>query len=187
MADYDLIKEILDFWITEVGPKRWFRSSKALDQEIKDRFSDLWDRGRAGALDGWAETPHGACALIILLDQFPRNMFRGTERAFASDNKALEVAEHAVAQHFDVEMPQAVRQLFYLPFMHAERLDCQEKCIDLIRERSDNPENLSHAEQHRDVIRQFGRFPHRNQVLGRENTEAEKAYLETSSGFGQAS
>ena len=187
MHDRDLIKEILNFWIKDVGPKKWFRSSKALDDEIRSRFQDHWRAAADGAYDEWASTPDGACALIILLDQFPRNMFRGTSDAFASDAKALEIAKVAVETRRDLEMPQAVRQLFYLPFMHAEDLSAQERCIDLIRERSGDSTNLHHAEQHSDLIRQFGRFPHRNEVLGRESTEAEKVYLETSSGFGQTS
>ena len=185
MSDSDLVKEILNFWIKEVGPKKWFRSSPALDDEIRARFERHWQMAKEGAYDDWVSTPDGACALIILLDQLPRNMFRGTPDAFASDAKALEIAKLAVENRRDIEMPQAVRQLFYLPFMHAEDLSAQEKCIDLIRERSGDENNLYHAEQHSDVIRQFGRFPHRNDVLGRDSTEAEKAYLKTSSGFGQ--
>ncbi len=187
MSDRNVIKEILNFWINEVGPKKWFRSSTALDAEIRMRFENHWQAAKDGAYDDWVESPDGACALIILLDQFPRNMFRGTSDAFASDTKALEIAEIAVETRRDLEMPQGVRQLFYLPFMHAEDLPAQQKCIDLIRERSGDSTNLYHAEQHSDVIRQFGRFPHRNDVLGRESTQAEKAYLETSSGFGQKS
>ena len=187
MSDHDVIKEILNFWIKDVGPKKWFRSSKTLDADIRSRFENHWQAAKEGAYDDWVATPDGACALIILLDQFPRNMFRGTPDAFASDAKALEIAKIAVETRRDLEMPQAVRQLFYLPFMHAEDLVAQEKCIDLIRERSGDSTNLSHAEQHGEVIRQFGRFPHRNDVLGRESTEAEKTYLETSSGFGQKS
>ena len=185
MSDCDLIREILNFWIKEVGPKKWFRSSKALDEEIRDRFQNHWAAALEGAYDGWVTTPDGACALIVLLDQFPRNMFRGTPEAFASDAKALEIATIAVENRRDLEMPQAIRQLFYMPFMHAEDAASQEKCIELIRDRSGDSTNLQHAEEHSQIIQQFGRFPHRNEVLGRENTEAEKAYLETSSGFGQ--
>ena len=186
MTDRLPIKEILNFWINDVGPKRWFKSSPALDQEIRERFEPHWRRALNGTYDDWTSSPDGACALIILLDQFPRNMFRGSADAFASDGKALETAQKAVEARLDLEMPQAIRQLFYLPFMHTEQLEPQERCIELMRERSGDATNLYHAEQHRDVIRQFGRFPHRNDVLGRVSTDAEQVYLESSSGFGQS-
>ncbi len=185
--DRQLIKEILNFWITDVGPERWFKSSKKLDDDMRARFESHWRQARDGAYDDWAATPDGACALIILLDQFPRNMFRGLPEAFSSDAKALEIAREAVDHHRDLEMPQAIRQLFYMPFMHAEDLAAQETCIALIEERSGDDVNLYHAKQHCELIRQFGRFPHRNNVLGRESTPDEQEYLKTSSGFGQKS
>ncbi len=185
MADSQLIKEILNFWIKEVGRDRWFRSSKELDLEIRERFEEMWHQAVAGDLDGWAEKPDGALALIILLDQLPRNMFRGTAEAFASDGKALEIATLAIERRLDLEIPQAVRQLFYMPFMHAEELKAQEQCIEYLRDRVGDETNLKHANEHRDIIQKYGRFPHRNAVLGRKNTEEEEAYLEESSGFGQ--
>lgn len=186
MADRQMIRDVLRFWIDEVGPKRWFKSSKALDQSIRDRFGEMWSQACMGDFDDWMESAEGSYALIILLDQFPRNMFRGSADAFASDEKALKVASKAIEKKFDIEMPEGVRQFFYMPFMHSEELDAQDKCISLMQERLVGESNLHHAKQHRDVIRQFGRFPHRNKVLGRKTSQEEEAYLAENTGFGQS-
>ncbi|MBO6756820.1 MAG: DUF924 domain-containing protein [Roseibium sp.] len=168
--------DVLDFW-WQAGPPKWFASDDAFDQSCKDRFGDTVEAALSGALDHWAETPAGALALILVLDQLPRNIFRGSARAFAGDDRALAIAERAIANAYDRAFPKDVRVFFYLPFEHAEDITAQERSVDLSRRLG--IENFYHyALIHMDVIRRFGRFPHRNAILGRETTEEEKAYLE---------
>ncbi len=172
--------DILSFWWA-AGPPKWFMRDDAFDAEIRDRFLPAHDAAASGALDGWAISPHGALALVILLDQFPRNLFRGTARAFATDGKSLEIAEAALDKGFDRAFPSPARHFFYLPLEHAEDMKMQERSVDLFRATGDQDGYL-YALIHLDVIRRFGRFPHRNAVLGRATTEAEQAYLD-SGGF----
>jgi uncharacterized protein (DUF924 family) len=170
-------QELLDFWLEEVGPKGWYRQDAALDERIRERWGGLWEEACRGGLAAWAATPRECLALVILLDQFPRNMFRGSARAFASDHRALTVAKLAILHGHDqrVEMPE--RQFFYLPLMHSEVLTDQDKCVRMFL-LSGGGENLRHARAHREIIRRFGRFPYRNDVLGRRTTEEEAAFLE---------
>lgn len=169
---------VLDFWLRDVGPTRWYRPDPALDREIRRRFAALWRRAARGALGGWLSNPRGALALLILLDQFPRNMFRGTPDAFRTDRRALAAAKVALGRGFDRMVPEPERQFFYLPLMHSEDLADQERCVRLIMLRMPRTgaENLRHAIAHRDVIRRFGRFPSRNAILGRADTDAERRY-----------
>ena len=172
------IEDILNFWLNEVGQKGWYDSSDTLDATIRDRFLDLWMAGVEGRLDNWVVTSRGALALLILLDQFPRNMFRGTESAFRSDPRALCLAKRAIAMGHDRQTPEPQRQFFYLPLMHSEVLPDQERCVRLIMlgMPEHGPDNLPHAVKHREVIRKFGRFPSRNAALGRTDSAAEQAY-----------
>ena len=174
-TEYD---DVLRFWLNEVGPKRWYKSDSTLDTEIKGRFEALWRRGGEGGCDHWAATPEGALALLILLDQFPRNMFRGTAAAFSTDAQALAAVEQALGLGHDREIPEPQRQFFYLPLMHSEDLTDQDCGVELTRTRMPETggDNLDHAEKHREVIRRFGRFPSRNAVLERRDTDAEKDY-----------
>ena len=169
---------ILTVWLEEIGPEGWYRSDPDTDARVRERFGDLWERAALGHLNDWLAGPQGALALSILLDQFPRNMFRGTARAFASDGRARMVATCAVAMGHDRRTPEPERQFLYLPLMHSEALPDQERCVRLISlhmPRTGN-EQLDHACRHRAVIRRFGRFPSRNAALGRRDTEAERAY-----------
>lgn len=168
---------VLDFWLHEVGPERWYTQDEALDATIRERFEPLWRKARGNKLGGWAETPRGALALMILLDQFPRNMFRGQGLAFSTDKRALRLAKQAVADGHDRAVPNPERQFFYLPYMHSEDLTDQHACVALIAERGPRG-NLFHAHAHRAVIERFGRFPYRNAALGREDTPEEKAYVD---------
>lgn len=168
--------EILDFWWT-AGPAKWFVRDDGFDAKIRETFAPLVEQAREGALDDWAQTPHGALALLILLDQFPRNLFRGDALAFASDERARRVARAAVDAGFDRTFPKEARPFFYLPFEHSEDMSDQERSVDLFRRHGDQEAYL-YALIHLDVIRRFGRFPHRNSALGRETTAAEAAYLE---------
>jgi uncharacterized protein (DUF924 family) len=171
---------VIQFWRDEIGRRRWFDDDPALDATIRARFEPLWQRARAGALDGWQASVEGALALVIVLDQFPRNMFRGRAEAFATDPQALAAARRAVAAGYDRRVPDLLRPFFYLPFMHAEDLATQDECIALFAERlGPDTYNLPYARAHRDVIARFGRFPARNAALGRVSTLAETTYLES--------
>ena len=168
---------ILGFWLDEVGPARWYAQDEALDATIAERFGPLWRKARANRLGGWTDTPRGTLALLILLDQFSRNMFRGEGKAFSTDKRSLKIAKGAVAAGHDLRVDNPARQFFYLPYMHSEDLTDQHACVALIAERGPRG-NLSHARTHRAVIEKFGRFPYRNAALGRENTAAERAYID---------
>ena len=172
--------EILAFWLDEVGPEGWYKQDDALDQEIRDRFMDVYDQACEGALSLWLTYPSGTLAYIILTDQFPRNMFRGEAKSFATDGIARGAAKAAIAKGWDEKIDGMARQFFYMPMMHSESLCDQERCIRLMLERmpESGANNLLHAQAHREVIRQFGRFPYRNTALNREDRACEKAYVE---------
>ncbi len=171
-------EEILAFWIGEVGPEGWYTPPAGLDDEIRTRYGALWEAARAGECDGWCTCPRGALALMVLLDQFPRNMFRDEARAFATDPIARRVAKHAIGRGFDRRVNEVERQFFYLPFEHSESGADQARSVRLFLGVAD-PESLVHAIAHRNVIRRYGRFPTRNDALGRRSTPAELGYLET--------
>jgi uncharacterized protein (DUF924 family) len=164
--------------VGEVGPARWYAIEARLDVKIRDRFEALWRRAAAGGCDHWLLTPRGALALVIVLDQFPRNMFRGTADAYRTDRRALCVCKQAIRRGHDKVTPEPERQFFYLPLMHSEGLPDQERCVRLIKLGlpQTGGDNIEHARRHREVIRKFGRFPSRNRPLGRHDTEAERNY-----------
>jgi uncharacterized protein (DUF924 family) len=168
--------EVVAFW-RAAGPEKWFKKDAAFDSEIATRFLSLWHAAAAGGLAAWEESPEAALALVIVLDQFPRNLFRGEARAFQADVRARAVADRALARGFDLEVAKAERQLFYLPFMHSEARADQERSLALAR-RHGEAGFTRYAELHADIIRRFGRFPHRNSVLGRATTPAEQAFLD---------
>ncbi|HZP69978.1 MAG TPA: DUF924 family protein [Pseudolabrys sp.] len=172
--------DVVSFW-QEAGPDRWFDKDPAFDAEIRARFLATHEAAAAGQLSEWEQTAHGALALLILLDQFPRNMFRGEARAFATDPLARAIAAGAIIRGFDSQVPKQLRNFFYLPFEHSEDLADQERCIALNKAAGD-AENLKWAEIHADIIRRFGRFPHRNAALGRTTTQDEQTFLD-SGGF----
>ena len=167
---------VLAFW-REAGPDRWFKKDEAFDTAIRKRFLATYQAAADGRLAGWEATPAGAHALTIVLDQFPRNMFRGSARAFATDTLARAVAGRALAQGFDEQVVGGERACFYLPLMHSEALADQERCVALYRALGD-AKSLKYAEEHAAIIRRFGRFPHRNSTLGRDTTAAEQAFLD---------
>lgn len=179
-------EEVLSFWIDEVGPARWYRADPALDARIRDRFGALWQTAAQGGIGQWLCNPRSALALVIVLDQFPRNIFRGEARAFATDPAARAAAKRAVALGWDMRVAEPERQFFYLPLMHSECLCDQDRGVRLFLTRMplSGEDNLAHARAHRAEIRRFGRFPHRNQALGRADTAAERAYLATG-GYGR--
>jgi uncharacterized protein (DUF924 family) len=172
--------DVFAFW-TKAGPDKWYKKDDDFDRTIHDNFLATYEVAAEGRLSPWQNEPASALALVILLDQFPRNMFRGSPRAFAADPLARDVADSAIARGFDKAVDRILRAFFYLPFMHSERIEDQEYCVELCRALGDE-DNLKYAEIHAEIIRRFGRFPHRNPVLGRETTPEEQAFLE-SGGF----
>jgi len=169
-------QEVLAFW-RAAGPPKWFRKSADFDREIRQRFLACHEAAATGRLADWEATPEGALALLILLDQFPRNMFRDSARAFATDPLARAVAERAVARGLHRQVPSGERMFFQLPFEHSENFADQERSLALSREINGGKAD-SYAEGHADIIRRFGRFPHRNATLGRLTTPDEQAFLD---------
>jgi uncharacterized protein (DUF924 family) len=167
--------DIVAFWRT-VGPERWFEKDAELDDEIRRRFLTVYEEAAGGKLTHWEQSAEGALALLILLDQFPRNMFRGEARAFATDPLARAIASRAILNGFDGIFPD-MRTFFYLPFMHSESLADQHRAIAFYRAQND-ADSLTWAERHAGIIRKFGRFPHRNAILGRVTTPEEQAFLD---------
>jgi uncharacterized protein (DUF924 family) len=168
--------EILAFW-RDAGRDRWYASDDAFDAEVRRRYLDLWQKAAAGELLSWEASDDGMLALVIVLDQFPRNMFRGDGQTYSSDHLAREAARRAISRGMDARIDPSLREFLYMPFMHSEHLPDQLHCVELFR-KSGNAENLKYAEQHADIIRRFGRFPHRNRVLGRATTPDEQAFLD---------
>jgi uncharacterized protein (DUF924 family) len=171
-----LPEEILAFW-REAGRERWYKRDAAFDAVVRSRFLGLWHKAAAGELSSWEASDDGALALVIVLDQFPRNMFRDDIRTYASDALAREVASRAIDRGTDRRVDAALLEFLYLPFMHSEQLADQLRCVDLFRNASDS-ENLKYAEDHADIIGRFGRFPHRNRILERITTPEEQAFLD---------
>jgi uncharacterized protein (DUF924 family) len=168
--------DVLAYW-RALGPKRWFVTDAAVDAEIRAQFLGLYTAAVAGSLGPWEDDASGALAHVIVLDQFPRNMFRGTAAAFAADPLARAAAGRAIERGFDRQAAKAERPFFYLPYMHSEAPADQERCCDLCRAAEDAG-TLEYAELHADIIRRFGRFPHRNAVLGRATTPEERVFLD---------
>lgn len=167
---------ILDFW-RDAGPENWFVKDDAFDAEIRRHFLAEVEAAARGELSAWEETPEGVYALLLLLDQFPRNLYRGSPQAFAADPLALAVAERAIMRGFDRAFENPERRFIYMPFMHSEDLADQQRCVALC-EAAEDPEGVHHAVVHRDIIRDFGRFPHRNPVLGRQSSAEEQRFLD---------
>ena len=171
-------RDILDFWFKEISAERWFKTDPAVDSVIRGHFETTWRAARAGGLRDWLESKEGTLAYIVLLDQFPRNMFRGSAEAYATDDLARDAARHATARGFDLELPAAARTFIYLPLMHSEDLADQDICVGLTRERlGEADSSYPFAVRHRDAIARFGRFPARNIALGRQSTPEEIEFL----------
>ena len=179
--------DVLDFWFGRTGEggyggfrEQWFRKDAAFDEEIRERFLGLYEEAASGEHDDWRENARGAVALVIVLDQFPRNMFRDDPRTYATDEKARETARHAVERALDRELHPLERWFLYIPFMHSENMEDQDLSLDLFRRlgKVGEADPVPYAEGHRDIIARFGRFPHRNAVLGRETTAEEAEFLQ---------
>ena len=178
---------ILDFWFGRedepgYGEFRnvWFQKDEDFDREVQTRFREDHERAANGDLDGWREEAQSALALVILLDQFPRNIFRGDAQTHATDAKAQEVSEHAIERALDRELPAFQRMFLYMPFMHSESIEAQRRSVELfqrLRDEPGGPDVVSYAIGHRDIVERFGRFPHRNDILGRQTTPEEAEFL----------
>ena len=172
-------EEIIAFW-RGAGPEKWFSRDDAFDTAIRERFFLTYEAAARGDLNEWELTPDGALAVVILLDQFPRNMFRGTRGAFKTDPVALMAADRAIQRGFDHKVDPPLRRFFYLPFMHSESLRHQERSV-VLNEALGDPDSVKYAHHHHDIVARFGRFPHRNAILGRETTPEEARFLEEDS------
>jgi uncharacterized protein (DUF924 family) len=169
-------RDVLAFW-RAAGPDKWFNKDAAFDDEVSRRFLATYEAAAAGRLAAWEEVPEDALALLIVLDQFPRNMFRRDARTYAADPLARAVAARVIARGFDQDYPPAEQTFFYLPFEHSEDIADQERGLALFRATGD-ADLIKYAQEHVDIIRQFGRFPHRNAILGRASTPEEQAFLD---------
>ena len=171
--------EVLEFWLHELGPKGWYAGGDEIDSLCRDRFADLWQAARDGGLEHWVDGTVGTLAYLILTDQIPRNIHRGTALAFATDPLALAAAKKAVAAGWDPNAPEPERPFFYMPSEHSEAPAGQALAVEYMRERlRSDPENLLHARAHQAIILRYGRFPTRNAALGRVSTPEEQAYLD---------
>ena len=180
-------REVLDFWFGQEGDpeygrfrNEWFRKDPAFDARVTQQFFDLYEEAAAGDLAGWRDDAESCLALVIVLDQFPRNMFRGDGRTHAEDGRALAASKHAVEHALDRELPAFQRMFLYMPFMHSENAEDQRRSVELFERlagEAGGPDVVSYAVTHRDIVERFGRFPHRNEILGRKTTPEEAAFL----------
>ena len=170
--------EVLEFWYRESTPAQWFRKDKHFDSQIRDRFEELVDQALRGEHDDWAENNEGALALIIVLDQFTRNIFRDSARAYSGDALALELSQRIVAGGTWTQLDPSQKHFLLIPMMHSEDLNVQDAALPLFQEHTPH-DVYDSALRHRDIIARFGRFPHRNGVLGRDSTDEEEAFLRT--------
>lgn len=176
------IKEVVSYWFSEPVKKLWFNSTPEFDAKLRQKYMQTLERAERGELDDWALDALGALALVIILDQFPLNMFRQQARSFATERKARQVAEQAIVKNLDRSLTAEQKAFLYLPFMHSENLQDQDKSVELF-EKAGLTENLRYAKHHRELIRRFGRFPHRNSILNRESTAEEIDYLNSKEAF----
>jgi uncharacterized protein (DUF924 family) len=174
--------EIIDFWYSDPMRKCWFSSTPELDKQIRDRYEQVWIKSSKGEYDEWENTPEGSLALVIVLDQFPLNMFRGEAKSFQTEKKAIEVALSAINRGFDKKLEKERLSFLFMPLMHSENIDHQELSVKLFK-KYELKNNIRFAEHHRDIVKKYGRFPHRNQILGRESSEAEMEYLSSENVF----
>jgi uncharacterized protein (DUF924 family) len=174
--------EIIDFWFSETARAYWFRSTPEFDREVGSRFATTWSQARVGQLADWEQTAEGALALVLLLDQFPLNMFRDRPEGFSTEAASRAVAGRAIVRGLDASLPDTGKAFLYLPYMHSESLADQDRAVELF-EQARLEDNLKWARHHREIVRRFGRFPHRNAILGRASTPEETAWLDSPEGF----
>ncbi len=177
---------VSNFWLEEIGPSGWYRGGEELNAQIRSKFQGIWEQALAGELCAWQTKPDTMLSFLILTDQFPRNMFRGQAKAFATDKLARAAAKQAIHHEWDLRVPEPARQFFYLPLMHSECLTDQDRCVRLMLTRmpETGEDNLLHAKAHREIIRLFGRFPFRNTALARSSRDEEQDFIEQG-GYGR--
>jgi len=173
---------IISFWYSKEISPFWFRSTKEIDQIICDKYYDLWVQAEAGKLDDWIDSARGCLALVIVLDQFPLNMFRNKARSFSTEAQAITVCKHAISLGYDDQLDKSTLSFLYMPLMHSENNDDQNMSVTLYQQ-AGLEANYRFAQHHQDIVKRFGRFPHRNAILGRESTQQEIEYLNSDSSF----
>ena len=177
-----MYQDLIDFWFSDEASQYWFKSTDAFDRRLVDSYADTWQRAKQGELDNWQRTPTGCLALVIVLDQLPLNMFRGTAKSFSTEAQSRAVARGAIEKAYDQELEAYQKSFMYRPFMHGEDLNDQAIGVELFSQPG-LESNLRFAKHHYDIVERFGHFPHRNKILGRESSEAEKDYLNSKEGF----
>jgi uncharacterized protein (DUF924 family) len=175
-------EDIIDYWYADRIRPCWFKSTPELDQEIRSKYQPLWEIARQGQCDHWQRTPEGSLALVIVLDQFPLNMFRGQALAFATESQAVAVCLGALDRGFDKQLSKDKLAFLYMPLMHSEDLQHQSLSVQLY-EAAGLQENARFARHHQQIVEKYGRFPHRNDILGRASSQAELAYLNSPEAF----
>jgi uncharacterized protein (DUF924 family) len=175
-------KAVLDYWYTDESKAHWFASTPQIDAQIKQKFETTWQAASRHELDSWCDTADGCLALVIVLDQFPLNMYRGQEISFSTESQARNVARIAIQKGFDKQIAKDKLPFLFLPFMHSESLADQETSLQLFFE-AGLDDNIPFAQHHHDIVEHFGRFPHRNAILGRTSTPEEIAYMNSPEGF----
>lgn len=174
--------DIVKFWFEEIDSKLWFNSTPDFDNQLRDRFEAAYLAAINNELQDWQNSPEGCLALVVLLDQFPLNMYRGKAESFAGEEKSREIARRALERKFDQALSGVQKAFLYMPFMHSEKLQDQDLSVSLY-EKARLEQNLRFARHHREIVKKYGRFPHRNKILGRDSTEAELAYLDSDNAF----
>ena len=175
-------EEIIEFWYSEPMNKHWFSSTPEIDMLISEKYKTLWLDASKGVLELWKENAEGCLALILLFDQFPLNMFRGEAESFFTETRSIELALYGIEQGYDQQIPKSQLSFFYMPLMHSELMEHQNLSVQKFEQAGLNA-NIRFAKHHRSIIEQFGRFPHRNKILGRESTPAELDYLNSKEAF----
>jgi uncharacterized protein (DUF924 family) len=174
--------EVIEYWYSDQVRDQWFSSTPELDAEILEKFERTWEKAVEGELDRWRNTAIGSLALILIFDQFPLNMFRGKVKSFQTEANAIAVARDAIKNNFVHQLTKQQLSFLFMPFMHSEKMEDQDFALELFRENKLDS-NLEFAKHHRDIVRQFGRFPHRNEILGRKSSIEELEYLEGKNAF----
>jgi len=177
-----MYQDLIEFWFSEEASNHWFNSTKAFDRTLSEAYEDTWVEAKQGKLDYWRQSAVGSLALIIVLDQLPLNMFRGQAKSFSTEAQSREVAYVAIEKDFDQELPSNQKSFMYMPFMHSEDLDDQALAVKLFN-KPGLEGNYRFARHHYNIVERFGRFPHRNKILGRKSSDAEIEYLKSREGF----
>lgn len=182
MSQAAQVSEIIDFWFTPPMSSHWFSSTTDIDQSIIIRYELTWEQARDGILDHWKDSAEGCLALCIILDQLPLNMFRGDVKSFSTEQLAVTITKHAIDKGFDQTISQDQIAFLYMPLMHSENLQDQDLCVHSF-EKTSLEGNIRFAKHHREIVKNYGRFPHRNKILGRESSPEEIAYLQSDEAF----